>query len=179
MTQEQNYFELFGLVPTFVIDSHLLAERYRALQRETHPDRFAHAGAREQRLAVQQTARLNDALTTLKSPIKRGGYLLALKGVELDHESSRAMDPTFLIEQMELREGLEGVSGTADPEVALAGLQARVDTDWRQLLDEFVARLEQGDEDSLQQAAATLRKLQFLDKMNQEIEHLEDQLTDD
>ncbi|WP_207061433.1 co-chaperone HscB [Motiliproteus sp. SC1-56] len=176
MDTAQDYFSLFDLTPGFDVDLERLSNRYRALQREVHPDRFAHAGEAEQLQAVQRTAHLNDALATLKSPLKRAVYLLHLQGVELGPESSRAMDPSFLMEQMELREGLEAVRAAVDPEDALASLERRVKADWDQLVREFKERLEQG---ALDGAADSVRKMQFLDKMHQEIERLEDQLMDD
>ncbi|WP_435338056.1 hypothetical protein, partial [Acinetobacter sp. LH3_13] len=39
-----------------------------------HPDRFADASEREQRLALEQSASLNEAYQTLKSPTKRARY---------------------------------------------------------------------------------------------------------
>ena len=59
------HFALFDLQPAFDIDPQRLAERYRELARETHPDRFADAPASEQRRALERAAQLNDAYQTL------------------------------------------------------------------------------------------------------------------
>jgi len=85
----QNFFELFGLDASFDLDLQLLSERYRELQREHHPDRHAHKGEREQRLAVQATAHLNEAFETLKTPLLRAQYLLKLEGVDTGEENRR------------------------------------------------------------------------------------------
>ena len=46
------HFALFDLQPSFRLDLDQLAARYRELARQVHPDRFADAGEREQRLAL-------------------------------------------------------------------------------------------------------------------------------
>jgi molecular chaperone HscA len=98
-----NHFELFGLKAGFEVDGETLALRYRDLQKETHPDRFANASEQERRLSVQLAAQINEAFRVLKSPLARARYLLELKGVVIDDTDTR-MDPAFLMEQMELRE---------------------------------------------------------------------------
>ena len=60
------HFALFDLQPGFRLDQDLLASRYRELARHVHPDRFADASEREQRLALEQSASLNEAYRTLK-----------------------------------------------------------------------------------------------------------------
>ena len=48
------HFALFELQPSFNLDLDQLATRYRELARGVHPDRFADASEREQRLALEQ-----------------------------------------------------------------------------------------------------------------------------
>ncbi len=85
----------------FGLDLEQLATRYRELARGVHPDRFADASEREQRLALEQSASLNEAYQTLKSPPKRARYLLAMNGGELPLEVT-VHDPEFLMQQMQL-----------------------------------------------------------------------------
>ena len=92
------HFALFELQPSFNLDLDQLATRYRELARSVHPDRFADASEREQRLALEQSASLNEAYQTLKSPPKRARYLLALNGGELPLEVT-VHDPEFLLQQ--------------------------------------------------------------------------------
>ncbi|MCY1185832.1 Co-chaperone protein HscB [compost metagenome] len=65
------HFALFDLKPDFRIDLEQLAGRYRELVRSVHPDRFADASEREQRLALENAAQLNEAYQTLKSAPRR------------------------------------------------------------------------------------------------------------
>ncbi len=178
MAIEQNYFALFGLPQEYAIDSVLLSERYRALQKELHPDRHAHQGEREQLRAVQASAHLNDALATLKSPLKRAAYLLNLKGIDTDASSTTIADAGFLMQQMLLREQLEEVVGAADPLDELERLLQQVEGFDAELKTSLAQAVVSDDPAELQQALELLRKLQFFDKLRYQIELLEDQLAD-
>ena len=96
------HFALFELQPSFRLDLEQLATRYRELARGVHPDRFADASEREQRLALERSASLNEAYQTLKNPPKRARYLLAMNGGELPIEVT-VHDPDFLMQQMQWR----------------------------------------------------------------------------
>jgi len=58
--------------------------RWRALQAEVHPDRFAAEGAAAQRIAMQWAVRVNEAYRRLKDPIKRAAYLCELNGAAIE-----------------------------------------------------------------------------------------------
>src|SRR5210317_1304000 len=120
----QNFFELFELDASFDLDTQQLSERYRELQREYHPDRHAHKGEREQRLAVQATAHLNQAFDTLKNPLSRAQYLLQQCGVETGEESRGQLPGAFLMQQMELRESFVEAAEADDPFAELERLEA-------------------------------------------------------
>jgi len=172
----RNYFEILGLPVSFDIDQAQLTERYRDLQKQVHPDRHSHQSDREQRLAVQYTAYLNEALTTLKSPLKRAQYLLSLQGIDTLSDSRTQLDPMFLMEQMELRERVADATDHDDPEAELEQLEALVDAELKQLQSAFVKAWE-GQQ--LAQAEVLVRKMQFASKLQSDIEALEDRLFDD
>ena len=67
----RNHFELFGLPLRFRIDAPALQRAYRDLQRDVHPDRYAGGSDHEKRLALQASARVNEAYRTLKDPVAR------------------------------------------------------------------------------------------------------------
>ncbi|MBV0934085.1 Fe-S protein assembly co-chaperone HscB [Marinobacterium weihaiense] len=172
----RNYFEFLGVPVSFDVDQARLAECYRDLQKQLHPDRHSHQSEREQRLAVQYTAYLNEALATLKSPLKRAQYLLSLKGIDTLSDSSNQLDPMFLMEQMELRERAAEAVEHDDPEAELDALQAYVSSDFKQLQQSFAVAWEAGE---LEQAELLVRKMQFSAKLQSDIEALEDRLFDD
>jgi molecular chaperone HscB len=74
-------FRTLGLPRSYDLDEGALEERYRALSRKLHPDRFARAAPKERRFSLEQTTLLNDAYRTLKDPARRAEHLLELRGV--------------------------------------------------------------------------------------------------
>lgn len=172
----RNYFEFLGLPVSFAIDQAELSSRYRELQKQLHPDRHSHQSDREQRLAVQYTAYLNEALATLKSPLRRAQYLLSLVGIDTLHDSRVQLDPMFLMEQMELRERVAEASEHADPEAEIEALNTLVSEELRALQSGFAQAWE---EQALERAELQVRKMQFMFKLQAEIEALEDRLFDD
>jgi len=172
----QNFFELFGLDASFDLDLQLLSERYRELQREHHPDRHAHKGEREQRLAVQATAHLNEAFETLKTPLLRAQYLLKLEGVDTGEENRRQLPGPFLMQQMELRESLVEAASGQDPFDALDKLAVEAKGLEAAEYSQFNAALVAQELDS---AEISIRKLQFINKLIREIEAAEDRLDEE
>ena len=74
-------FAVLGLPRSFDLDEGQVDERFRALSRKLHPDRFARASAKERRFSLEQTTLLNDAYRTLRDPARRAEHLLELRGV--------------------------------------------------------------------------------------------------
>jgi molecular chaperone HscB len=98
-------FAVLGVPRSFDLETPALEDRFRAVSRKLHPDRFVRATPAERRHALEQTTRLNDAYRTLKDPAKRGEHLLELRGLKLGADSAQ-MDPDFLEQMMEDREKL-------------------------------------------------------------------------
>ena len=179
-----NHFEMFNLPAQFALDNADLQRRYRQLQQTLHPDRFANASERDRLLAVQRSAQLNDAYTTLREPLARAEYLLQLQGIDLAHEQTTLRDPEFLMAQMEWRERLaeieEELRGrqlspeglTACP-LALEQAQRDLEVEARQLFEQLQRALEA---QQYEPAAMLIRKLKFMAKLRTELDGLEDQL---
>ncbi|MGQ9686860.1 MAG: Fe-S protein assembly co-chaperone HscB [Thiobacillaceae bacterium] len=169
----RNHFELFGLSPAFTLKRESLEHAYRDIQAEIHPDRFAHAGEAEQRLAMQWTARVNEAYQTLRQPFERARYLLELNGVDAMDARNTAMPADFLAQQIELRERLDEARAAKDL-TALERMEAdaraqagRLERQLAQLLDERHAYTE---------AAEVLRMYRFMDKLLQDIEQASEEI---
>ena len=168
------HFALFDLQPGFRLDLDKLAARYRELAREVHPDRFADAPEREQRLALERSAGLNDAYQTLRSAPKRARYLLAMGGHEVPQEVT-VHDPEFLFQQMQWREELEDLQDSADLD-GVAAFKRRLKVAQEALNEDFAACWE--DAAQREQAERLMRRMQFLDKLAQEGRQLEERLDD-
>ncbi|EGR0697267.1 co-chaperone HscB [Vibrio parahaemolyticus] len=168
-----NHFELFGLPSQFQLDGSLLSSQFRELQKRFHPDNFATASERDRLMAVQKAAQINDAYQVLKHPISRAEYILAEQGMEIRGEQQTMQDPMFLMEQMELREELEDIADSSDPESALFDFDSKVSKMYKQHL----ASVEQELNDGLwAEAADRVRKLKFIAKLKNEIELVEEKL---
>ena len=100
-------FELFGIAPRFELDRAALDARWRAIQAEVHPDKFAVDGAAAQRAAMQWAVRINEAYQRLKDPLQRAAYLCELNGAAIQAENNTAMPTDFLVQQLEWREALD------------------------------------------------------------------------
>jgi molecular chaperone HscB len=87
-----DFFTFFALPRKLTLDTATLEKQFYALSRKLHPDRFAARPLAEQEAALAQSSLLNDAYRTLKDPILRTQYLLALEGVELEEQSKVATE---------------------------------------------------------------------------------------
>jgi len=175
LASSENFFALFGLAPVFRIDAKRLAAKYRELQRTAHPDRFAGSTAGDQLVSVQYAATINEAFQVLKSPLKRAIYLLELKGIDVNKEHSFNLGPDFLMQQIEFRERLESITSESLPEEALTELRSELTELQSRLHAAFEQHYNQGSEQGLNNAAQTVNKLQFIDKMLLEVERKEDE----
>ncbi|CNI24194.1 MULTISPECIES: co-chaperone HscB [Yersinia] len=171
-----DYFTLFGLPPRYQLDGNQLTTRYQELQRQFHPDRFANQPERERLASLQQAATINDGYQTLKHPLKRAEYMLSLQGFDLGNEQHTMRDTAFLMEQLELREELDAIEHQPDAETQLAAFSRRLALMTQRRSQQMVEQL---DQQLWASAADTVRKLRFLDKLQQQVEQLEERLFDD
>ena len=170
-----NPFALFDLPVAFQVDSALLNERYLALQKSLHPDNFSAASAQEQRLAIQKSAEINDALRILKDPITRADSIIALNtGKTENPEEKSNNDIDFLMQQMEWRETLENIENRKDTDELTAFAQ-EINQIRHAILSELSTALAEQQWDI---ARAITDKLRFIKKLQAEIERVEETLLD-
>jgi molecular chaperone HscB len=163
-------FELFGLARRFAQDRAAIDARWKELQREAHPDRFAAQGAAAQRVAMQWSVRINEAYQRLKDPLKRAAYLCELRGAPIDAENNTAMPAEFLMEQMAWRESLE----EADSAEALDLLDSNLAAARQQVLQHIEQMLDaEGDPKA---AAQQVRALMFIERFGADVEARHEQL---
>ena len=157
-------FQLFGLVQQFAQDRASIDARWKELQREAHPDKFAAQGAAAQRIAMQWSVRINEAYLRLKDPLKRAAYLCELNGAPVNAENNTAMPSDFLVQQMQWREGLDDASSLTEVE----GLSASV-KQGRQTSLLKCEQLIDRDHD-FQGAVGQVRALMFIARFRQDID---------
>jgi len=166
-------FSLFQLPRQFVLDRSELDGRWKDLQREAHPDKFAAQGAAAQRVAMQWSVRINEAYQRLKDPLKRAAYLCELGGAPIQAEVNTTMPSAFLIQQMAWREAL-------DEALSMPALET-LHEDVIRVRREHLALCErQLDLDhDFSRAAATVRALMFIERFASDIETRLDNMDDD
>src|SRR5438093_28628 len=104
--QTMDYFEVFGLSRALAIDPAALEKTFHQLSRKYHPDYFTTAPEIERVQAVRMTALINDAYRTLRNPVARVEYLLALEGFKADGSK---VPQSLLMEVFEINEQVEEV----------------------------------------------------------------------
>jgi len=159
-----NDFELFGLPVRFEQDRAAIDARWKELQREAHPDKFASQGTAAQRVAMQWSVRINEAHQRLKDPVKRAAYLCELGGAPIDAERNTAMPADFLMQQMAWREALDEAHQLSD----LERLHDAVLTAHRDAIAQCGVWIDQ--QTQLDQAAQQVRRLMFIERFMRDIE---------
>jgi molecular chaperone HscB len=163
-------FELFGLPERFAQDRAAIDARWKELQREAHPDRFAAQGPAAQRVAMQWSARINEAYQRLKDPLKRAAYLCELRGAPINAENNTAMPAAFLVEQMEWREALDDARREADVD----SLDNQLNAARKQTLERIEKSLDQQNDAAA--AAQQVRALMFIERFGEDVQARLEQL---
>ncbi|KRZ56387.1 Zinc metalloproteinase nas-36 [Trichinella nativa] len=137
----KNYFDFFGLEPSYNLDVSVLTSRFRSLQSRLHPDRFTQKSENERKFSEQQASLINDAYSTLLKPYPRAVYMLELMGEKISDgdERSTGVSSQFLMHIFELNEMLEDCE--IESRSSLIALRQKVAADVEQcelsLIDEF------------------------------------------
>ena len=162
-------FELFDLEKQFEQDRAEVDARWKNLQREAHPDKFAAQGPAAQRIAMQWSVRINEAYERLKDPIKRAAYLCELAGFPVNAHTNTAMPNAFLMQQMEWREALDDARGL-EP---LEELSDMVLHSKEQVLHHCAEQLDQQHDYAA--AVGLVRILMFIEKFSHDLNQRLDQ----
>jgi molecular chaperone HscB len=118
-----DYFAVFGLPRKLGVDGEALRRRFYELSRQHHPDFHQGVDAERQAEVLSQSALVNRAYRTLREPLARVEYLIALEeGREVrEGATDKPKAPRELLEEMmEVQEaleeakaeGLDGAAGT-------------------------------------------------------------------
>jgi molecular chaperone HscB len=168
-----DYFSLFGLPEQFELDRDALEKKYLELSRALHPDKHV---AKERLAAVQQTTDLNQAYKVLRDDFRRAELLLRRQGFETSEQASsdqrQNVDPTLLVEVMELRESLDGARVKKDMsavDAIEADVKARSAAAWQKLRTGFA------DGDDGADLAKALTSLRYYLRVFDEIERIRDE----
>ena len=127
LPQAVDYFALFEMPRNLWIEIGNLEQKFLQLSWKLHPDNFVNATEQERELSLKRSSELNDAYRTLRDPIARVEYLLAIEGARKEGEQKQKAPPELLEEVFELNESLdelrEAKASRSDLTALKAGLQ--------------------------------------------------------
>jgi len=106
VSKEADYFTCLGFPRRLTIDPQKLEAKFYELSRAFHPDFYQNKSDTEQAISLNNAATLNTAYRTLRDPIQRAEYLLAIEAGAV--KEIRTSPPADLFEEiLELQETLE------------------------------------------------------------------------
>ena len=126
LPQAVDYFALFEMPRKLWIEMNGLEQKFLQLSWKLHPDNFVNATETERELSLKHSSELNDAYRTLRDPVARVEYLLALEGARKEGERKQQAPPELLEEVFELNESLDELREAKSAGGDLAGLKARL-----------------------------------------------------
>ena len=172
----QSYFDLFSQPLNFEIDLSQMHKNQQDLQAKFHPDRFVNASDQQKRLSVQQASWVNEAYQTLANPVKRARYMLEVSGLDMKDESETTSDIDFLMEQIALREQMEEVRDKQNPLEECDNIIDNLKRRSAEISNEFSQQFEAGNLDT---AKLVSRKMQFIQRILEQVMDLQFQLEEE
>ncbi len=109
-----NYFEFYEIPVSFSVDAEALRKRFYALSKKYHPDFYTLESEEKQAEILHLSTLNNEAYKTLGDEDRRMKYILSLVGA-MGEEGTNKLPPDFLMEMMEMNEGLMELEFDPDP----------------------------------------------------------------
>lgn len=128
MPQGIDYFALFEMPRQLWIEMGGLEQKFLQLSWKLHPDNFVNSTEQERELSLKRSSELNDAYRTLRDPIARVEYLLAIEGQRNEGEKKQQAPPELLEEVFELNESLDELREAKVSGQDLAELKSRLES---------------------------------------------------
>jgi len=166
-----DYFAIFGLPRKLWIEMSALEQKFLQMSWKLHPDNFVNVSEEERDLSLKRSSELNDAYRTLRDPVGRVEYLLAIEGARKEGEHKQQAPPELLEEVFELNESLDELREAKASGGDLAALKSRLESaekGFQQKLGEVDAQLQAAAKewDAVLQADAAARK-KVMAKLNE------------
>lgn len=156
-------FRVFDLPLRFSIDEIELRNHYRKLMAQHHPDRQRHSSDEDSK--VMKASTITRSYEKLRHKHSRAMHLMELLGHAVDESSSGDLvGPGFLMEMMEAREDVDGISDGADDQ-----LQPLLEQNKRRM-DNIALELDQAvEERDFETAIRLTARLQYLNRLEETI----------
>ena len=107
MPEHSDYFAMFEIPRKLWIEMGALEQKFLQLSWKLHPDNFVNATTAEREISLKRSSELNDAYRTLREPVARVEYLLAIEGARKEGQTKQQAPPELLEEVFELNESLD------------------------------------------------------------------------
>jgi molecular chaperone HscB len=126
-----NYYQIFKIAETPLVDQSVLSAKYIGLQRAFHPDFYVGATESEKEEALEMSAAVNKAYKIFRNELLSIAYFLEIKGCLIDGEKYE-LPGSFLMEMMDINELLdEGVKAGVEEQIAAIEAELYVEVkDW-------------------------------------------------
>ena len=121
------------------------------------------------------SATINESYRILKLPLTRAGYLLELVGIDSKADNETSSDTDFLMQQMMLRESIEGAQNSAEPFAVLEQAQQQASAAQAALFETFAQNYAAEKYDQAREAYV---KLSFFTRLQGQIDKKERELED-
>lgn len=151
-----NFFTIFDIPESVIIDKNSLRLKFQDLQKQYHPDLNPEN--------IDKSVYLNEAYRTLSSDIKRVNYLLKIKGIDVNTEESKIKPSLDVLEYiLEVREKISNFDNIDD----LQNIQSDIQNQFNDLLNKIDLLISQ----DIEKAAEIAITMQYLDKILLEIKN--------
>jgi molecular chaperone HscB len=105
--EHSDYFAMFELPRKLWVEMGALEKKFLQLSWKLHPDNYTNATPEEREISLRRSSELNDAYRTLRDPVARVEYLLAIEGARVEGQNKQQAPPELLEEVFELNESLD------------------------------------------------------------------------
>ena len=105
--EHSDYFAMFEIPRKLWIEMGALEKKFLQLSWKLHPDNYTNATPEEREISLRRSSELNDAYRTLRDPVARVEYLLAIEGARVEGKNKQQAPHELLEEVFELNESLD------------------------------------------------------------------------
>jgi molecular chaperone HscB len=146
----ENYFEFYQLPISFHPDAARVKAKFYELSKVYHPDRYAQGDNTKMLEALTFAAHNNKAYKTLSNADATMAYILQLNGV-IEAEEKYALPPAFLMEMMDINEGVSDYEMEPENNAARLQIESMVQGQfaaWELEAHKLTQRFENGEKDN-------------------------------
>ncbi|MBS1642599.1 MAG: DnaJ domain-containing protein [Bacteroidetes bacterium] len=119
-----NYFELYNIPISFIVNANEVKKKYYELSRKFHPDFFSNTTEEERAEVLEKSSAVNKAFKIFTNEDELIKYVLQLKEL-LQEEEKYNLPNSFLMEMLELNEVLMDAKMEGD-EDKIASIKSQI-----------------------------------------------------